>query len=97
MSEMVEHWREAKEQRKEKRRGRMEIADEALPRLRELAAERDLTIQVPGTAHWLVRNSFGKAVMQYWPSANKAQFLKTGKKKQLTLEKFEECLRKGRF
>lgn len=97
MSEQIEYCQGMKHVRKADRQEKPETAEEALPRLATLATSLGMTLTTPGDSHWVLRKA-GRAVVQYWPSAQKAQICKTGKiRRGVDVPGFEILVTRGRL
>lgn len=96
MSDTVEVYKALDALKKKERRDRLDHAEDAIPRLRSLGERHNLQITTPGDAHWVIRKA-GKAVLQYWPSAGKAQILKTGKRRRMSITDIEDWIVRGKI
>lgn len=92
---MGNDWLEKKQEMREARRRVLSEAENHLPALLEKATSLGLTLEVPGEGHWVVRDRAGRAVAQYWPSASKIQFCRTGRiRKRVDTESLSVILEK---
>ncbi len=96
MGDSTEVLNAMKEHRKTSRRENMDQADGELTLFGEAAEAGGYSLRVMSQHHWNVYSD-GKCVVQYWPSANKWQIVKTGKIQHGDRESFRTRLRAGRF
>lgn len=83
-----------REERREKKLGRLLAAQAEYPRLREAAAQAGLLLWSPSERHWQVRGPSGEVLVNYWPSTKRQQNGPAGKARTgVSLRDFEYKLR----
>lgn len=97
MGDVVEMWKAQREKQKAVRRSKLEMAEDRFDELKEVVERRRgyrLVNSAPG--HWLI-TLHGRSIIQYWPSADKWQFIKNSKIRKGNLAKFKRMLEGGKF
>lgn len=91
-------WGEVKEAQKQHRRSCLEEAAATEHLVDAVCKSLRLHLSKPAQAHWVIRDQWGKTVIQYWPSARKIQMCKTGRiRKGVDNEKLCEVLQRGHY
>lgn len=80
MSEMVEHWRQMREERQARRRGSLQSALESFQAAADAVTEANprCVLTQSTETHWLVLRD-GRPVIAWWPSTCKVQGLPGGR------------------
>lgn len=97
MGDMIDMFRERKQETQESRRQRLADAESRFEEVRAVVTTQlhcELVISAPG--HWIVTRPT-RPVIQFWPSASKWQHIKTGKITRGDVDKFIRMLERAKL